>query len=138
MFDFVADTGKFSEKVSRTYFHQMMNGIHYMHEKGYAHRDIKPENLLLSDTFVLKIADFGFSCLLKGRDGKGVLRTKLGTEGYMAPEIFSKEYEGRKIDIFAAGVILFIMYSGTPPFEKATTTDPYYKLIKDKKMLIFW
>lgn len=42
LFDFVADTGKFSEKVTRTYFHQMMNGIHYMHEKGYAHRDIKP------------------------------------------------------------------------------------------------
>ncbi len=42
LFDFVAETGRFSEKVSRTYFHQMMNGIHYMHEKGYAHRDIKP------------------------------------------------------------------------------------------------
>lgn len=68
----------------------MMNGIHYMHEKGYAHRDIKPENLLLSETFVLKIADFGFTCLLKGRDGKGILKTKLGTEGYMAPEIFCK------------------------------------------------
>ncbi len=50
-----------------------------MHEKGYAHRDIKPENLLLSDAFVLKIADFGFSCLLKGRDGRGLLKTKLGT-----------------------------------------------------------
>lgn len=42
LFDFVAETGRFSEKVARTYFHQMMNGIHYMHEKGYAHRDIKP------------------------------------------------------------------------------------------------
>ncbi len=56
-----------------------------MHEKGYAHRDIKPENLLLSDKFTLKIADFGFTCLLRGRDGKGILKTKLGTEGYMAP-----------------------------------------------------
>lgn len=85
--------------------------------------------MLLSDTFVLKIADFGFSCLLKGRDGKGLLKTRLGTEGYMAPEIFCKEYEGRKTDIFAAGVILFIMYSGSPPFEKASINDPYYKLI---------
>lgn len=87
LFDYVAETGKFSEKVARTYFHQMMNGVHYMHERGYAHRDIKPENLLLSNNFVLKIADFGFSCLLKGRDGTGVLHTRLGTEGYMAPEI---------------------------------------------------
>lgn len=90
LFDFIADTGKFSEKVARTYFHQMMNGIHYMHEKGYAHRDIKPENLLLSDKFTLKIADFGFTCLLRGRDGKGILKTKLGTEGYMAPQISHK------------------------------------------------
>lgn len=56
-----------------------------MHTKGYAHRDIKPENILLSHQFVLKLADFGFSCLLKGKDGTGILHTKLGTEGYMAP-----------------------------------------------------
>lgn len=87
MFDFIAETGKFSEKVSRTYFHQLITGLHYMHDKGYAHRDIKPENLILTNDFKLKIADFGFSCLIKGRDGTGVLKTRLGTEGYMAPEI---------------------------------------------------
>lgn len=138
LFDFVAETGKFSEKVARTYFHQMMNGLHYMHQKGYAHRDIKPENLLLSHLFILKIADFGFSCLIKGKDGTGVLRTKLGTEGYMAPEIPNKKYEGKSVDIFASGVILFIMYAGNPPFEKATPTDPYYKILKEKKYDIFW
>jgi serine/threonine protein kinase len=138
LFDFVAETGKFSERVTRSYFHQMMNGLHYMHDKGYAHRDIKPENLLLTMTFVLKIADFGFSCLIRGHDGTGVLKTKLGTEGYMAPEIALKNYDGRKTDIFAAGVILFIMYAGNPPFEKATITDPYYKLIKEKRFDVFW
>ena len=138
MFDFVAETGKFSEKVTRTYFHQMMNGLHYMHLKGYAHRDIKPENILLSHLFILKLADFGFSALLKGKDGTGVLKTKLGTEGYMAPEIPTKKYEGKSVDIFASGVILFIMYAGNPPFEKATANDPYYKIIKEKKYDIFW
>ena len=63
----------------------MMSGLHYIHEKGFAHRDIKPQNLLLSVDFKLKIADFGFATLLKGKDGQGVLHTKLGTEGYMAP-----------------------------------------------------
>lgn len=85
MFDFIADTGKFSEIVSRTYFQQLLNGINYMHQKGYTHRDIKPENLLMSSDFLLKISDFGFSCSLKGRDYSGILHTKLGTEGYMAP-----------------------------------------------------
>jgi len=130
----VAETGKFSEKVTRTYFHQMMNGLHYLHQKGFAHRDIKPENILLSEIFMLKIADFGFSAALKGKDGTGVLKTKLGTEGYMAPEIPTKKYEGKSVDIFAAGVILFIMYAGNPPFEKATPNDPYYKIIKEKKI----
>jgi serine/threonine protein kinase len=92
----------------------------------------------LTSSFILKLADFGFSCLLKGHNGTGVLKTKLGTEGYMAPEIALKSYDGRRTDIFAAGVILFIMYSGNPPFEKATLTDPYYKLIKEKRYDIFW
>ena len=56
----------------------------------------------------------------------------------MAPEIPTKKYEGKSVDIFAAGVILFIMYAGNPPFEKATPNDPYYKILKDKKYDIFW
>jgi serine/threonine protein kinase len=48
----------------------------------------------------------------------------------MAPEIENKEYEGKYTDIFAAGVILFIMFSGNPPFENSSVTDPYYKLIR--------
>lgn len=87
---------------------------------------------------MLKIADFGFSCLLRGRDGSGLLRTRLGTEGYMAPEIGAKEYDGRIVDVFAAGVILFIIFAGSPPFEKATANDPYYKLIKERRYDLFW
>lgn len=56
----------------------------------------------------------------------------------MAPEIPTKNYDGAKVDIFAAGVILFIMYAGNPPFEKAAINDPYYKLIKDKNFGTFW
>jgi serine/threonine protein kinase len=77
---------------------------------------MKPENILLSKKFVLKIADFGFSISLKGRDNSGILRTGLGTPGYRAPEVSDHHYEGRSVDIFAAGVILFIMYAGSPPF----------------------
>lgn len=86
----------------------------------------------------MKLADFGFSCLIKGKDNSGILHTKLGTEGYMAPEIPTKNYEGTSADIFAAGVILFIMYAGNPPFEKAAPNDPYYRLIKDKNYPVFW
>lgn len=110
-----------------------------MHERGYAHRDIKAENLLFTSSFRLKLADFGFACLLQGSSGSGVLKTWLGSQGYMAPEIESrKHYDGRRTDIFAAGVVLFIMYAGCPPFESTSVTDPFYRLIREKRFNIFW
>lgn len=109
-----------------------------MHQQGFAHRDIKPENILLTSDFILKLADFGFTGALEGKDKSGIMHTKLGTEGYMAPEIQSKNYVGTQVDIFSAGVILFIMYTGTPPFEKTTSNDSYYRLIKEKNYITFW
>lgn len=56
----------------------------------------------------------------------------------MAPEILFQNYDGRKTDIFAAGAMLFIMYVGGPPFDKASSNDPWYKLLKDKKYDVYW
>ena len=79
LFSYLANTGRFSEKVTRTYFNQMMNGLYYLHKMGYAHRDLKPENILLSHDFVLKVADFGFATMMAGRDNSGILHTNLGS-----------------------------------------------------------
>jgi len=96
--------------------------------------------LLYDDRYLLKIADFGFACSLAGKDGSGLLKTVLGTESYMAPEIHQHEkYSGTVVDIFAAGIILFIMYSGHPPFVKADSkSDPYYKCLCNNKHTAFW
>ena len=108
LFDFVALGGRLTESQARHYFRQLMEGLGHMHENGYAHRDLKPENLLLDANFVLKISDFGFSAPLSGRDGSGMLSTQLGTVSYMAPELhLGKDYDGARVDIFAAGIILF-------------------------------
>ena len=78
---------------------------------------MKPEYLLYDDIYLLKIADFGFSTYLAGKDGSGLIKTVLGTESYMAPEIHQNEkYSRNAVDIFAGGIILFIMYTGHPPF----------------------
>ena len=77
LFEYVANTGRFSEAVSRTYFHQMIDALDYLHRNNIAHRDMKPENLLFDGEFNLKIADFGFSTFLNRN-----LQTVLGTESY--------------------------------------------------------
>jgi serine/threonine protein kinase len=57
----------------------------------------------------------------------------------MAPEIHAKKpYSGASVDLFAAAIILFIMYAGTPPFSKADKTDPYYRLLCNNKHETFW
>lgn len=139
IFDYLANTGRFSEPVARYYFKQMIDSLDHCHSKGFAHRDLKPENLLLDEKFNLLLADFGFATLLSGKDGSGKLRSILGTESYMAPEIHSKApYVGTSVDLFAAGIILFIFITGHPPFNQAKPTDLYYNLICMNNHEKFW
>lgn len=139
VFQFLMSTGRFPPAIARFYFKEMIAGLNYCHQKGYAHRDIKPENLLLNADFQLKLADFGFATALAGRDGSGKLNTVLGTESYMAPEINLKTaYSGASVDLFAAAIVLFIMVTGHPPFNKADPKDPYYLLFCTNRHQRFW
>jgi len=114
--------------------------IEYCHSQGIVHRDLKAENLLMDADFNLRVADFGFSALLSGKDGSGQLYTVLGTESYMAPEIHLRQpYSGPSVDLFACAVILFIMVSGNPPFIKADPkSDAHYKLFCINMPETFW
>ena len=88
-----------------------------MHENGVFHRDLKFENILLSGTLELKIADFGLSINISDMKGKETTSQQVGTKKFMPPEVVAREeYVPAKFDIFSAGVILFTLYSGFPPF----------------------
>lgn len=99
---------------------------------------MKPENILLNEEYICKIVDFGFATELDGEDGNG-LKSVNGTEGFMAPEIEEKKvpYDGKSVDLFACGVILFMMLAGEPPFLKTSQEDLFYRQIMEKSNL-FW
>ena len=114
-------------------------GIHYIHSHGFSHRDLKPENILLDKNYNIKIVDFGFACPLEGRDGSGINHSRVGTLGYMAPEIISRQpYQGQVVDLFALATILFIMRAGNPPFIQASEDDSYYQLLASNRTDLFW
>ena len=98
---------KFEEKQAWHFFLQMIKGLNFLQLKGVIHRDIKLENILLSkdEKPIVKIADFSLAEFYKHK----ALRTKCGTPGFMAPEIFNNEIYDERVDIFSAGIILYIL-----------------------------
>lgn len=139
LFDYLMHTNKFEQTMAISVFHQLIAGLSAIHGAGIAHRDLKPENLLFDKDFNLKIADFGFSFTYqKGENPRTLMRTELGTKGYMAPEILSHTKYTEKADIFAAGVILFIMLAGFPPFQDAQASDWWFDKLTKKKYRLFW
>ncbi|OWZ03595.1 CAMK protein kinase [Phytophthora megakarya] len=140
LFDFMMYTGSFAENIARAYFQQLVAGLEACHAQGVYHRDIKPENLLMDENFVLKIADFGLSGLREGADGAvAELYTQCGTRGYMSPEVLScLPYEGEPADVWSAGVVLFIMLAGFPPFQIATSQDWWFRACAAKQHEAFW
>lgn len=113
-FDFISKNGAhFDDKLIRSFFRQLIDGIEYLHENGVAHLDLKPENLLMGANFNLKIADFDLSHV-KG-DSKILSR---GTKFYRGPELFKSNLTRGDLkhpfaaDVYSAGIILFILKSG--------------------------
>lgn len=124
MYHYLEKDGPFSEGLCRYYFKEMLRGIHYLHTMGFSHRDLKPQNILLDDQYRLKIIDYGFVCPLEGTRGEGVNETRVGTPSYMSPELIRGElYKGQVVDLFAIGVVLFVMKAGVPPFMSAGDDD---------------
>ncbi|KAF9113263.1 serine/threonine-protein kinase HAL4/sat4 [Mortierella sp. AM989] len=117
-------------------FKQLLHGIAYLHSMGVAHRDIKPENLLLDSKGRIKITDFGVSDVFRMCWEKSPHLSKglCGSEPYIAPEEFkSKEYDGRRVDIWACGIVYYCMVYQGIPFRAATAQDPNYQHFLDMR-----
>ncbi|XP_061351558.1 calcium-dependent protein kinase 26-like isoform X3 [Gastrolobium bilobum] len=108
--------GRFSESEARVIFRHLMQVVLYCHENGVVHRDLKPENILLStraSSSPIKLADFGLATYIKpaGQSLHGLV----GSPFYIAPEVLAGAYN-QAADVWSAGVILYILLSGMPPF----------------------
>lgn len=133
LFDAVAAEGRLPEDRTRLYFQQLVDGVDYCHSRRVYHRDLKPENLLLSgDKHTLKITDFGLSSIKAQNASTELLHTIMGSPHYIAPEIITSAaegYEGSKVDVWAAGIILFGMLAGFLPFDHSNTRDLYRAIV---------
>jgi BR serine/threonine kinase len=114
LFDYLASHGSLSVEEGMSFFRQIIYGLEFLHLHGICHRDLKPENILLDHTNRIKIADFGFARWMRHSHAD----TSCGSPHYAAPEIIKGEtYDGRRSDIWSAGVVLYTLLSGTLPFD---------------------
>ncbi|XP_034937562.1 calcium/calmodulin-dependent protein kinase type II alpha chain isoform X27 [Chelonus insularis] len=126
VFDLVTGGELFEDIVAREFYseadashciQQILESVHHCHHNGIVHRDLKPENLLLASKAkgaAVKLADFGLAIEVQG--DVQAWYGFAGTPGYLSPEVLKKESYGKPVDIWACGVILYILLVGYPPF----------------------
>ncbi|XP_055776369.1 calcium/calmodulin-dependent protein kinase (CaM kinase) II beta 1 isoform X2 [Salvelinus fontinalis] len=126
LFDLVTGGELFEDIVAREYYSeadashcitQILDSVHHIHQHDIVHRDLKPENLLLASkckNAAVKLADFGLAIEVQG--DQQAWFGFAGTPGYLSPEVLRKEAYGKPVDIWACGVILYILLVGYPPF----------------------
>ncbi|XP_063748493.1 calcium/calmodulin-dependent protein kinase type II subunit gamma-like isoform X1 [Eleginops maclovinus] len=126
VFDLVTGGELFEDIVAREYYSeadashcisQILESVNHIHQHDIVHRDLKPENLLLASKMkgaAVKLADFGLAIEVQG--DQQAWFGFAGTPGYLSPEVLRKDPYGKPVDIWACGVILYILLVGYPPF----------------------
>eukprot|EP00168_Porphyra_purpurea_P006541 TRINITY_DN1804_c0_g1_i6.p2 TRINITY_DN1804_c0_g1~~TRINITY_DN1804_c0_g1_i6.p2 ORF type:complete len:339 (+),score=86.85 TRINITY_DN1804_c0_g1_i6:1523-2539(+) len=121
LFDYIAANDTFTEAAAAGVMRDILSGLAALHDAGIAHRDVKLENLLavnVAPPLVVKIADFGLCATVDGDHPDACLTDLVGTSFYLAPEILSGEPYGRPVDLWAAGVTLYLCLSGRFPYGR--------------------
>ena len=129
LFDIISNRGNFSEKDACIIMKQLMSAICYSHQNNIVHRDLKPENILMdndNNDLTIKIIDWGCAQTIKTTKQSNKAD---GTAYYIAPEVLKGEYN-EKCDIWACGVIFYILLCGYPPFNGETDDEIYLDVLK--------
>lgn len=121
---------EFSEEVFKYILYQILKRVKDLHSSGICHRDIKPENIVLvGDEYDIKLCDLGYAgFFINKKKEKFLLKERLGTESYAAPEILiGQEYDGEMTDVFSIGLTILSLMSKKLPF------NPYTKILRKFK-----
>ncbi|KAH9282402.1 Calcium/calmodulin-dependent protein kinase type IV [Echinococcus granulosus] len=130
LFEYFACLEELSETLMSSAVKQINRGLMYLHDFGIAHRDLKPNNLLVKkvgENIIVKISDAAFSTVI-GMDMEMELVN--GDITFTAPEIFLTHKHGPPVDMWALGVLLFIMVSGVEPFKRENEMDSFRAILK--------
>ncbi|KAG8437788.1 hypothetical protein GDO86_008480 [Hymenochirus boettgeri] len=134
LFDRIIAKGSFTERDATHVLQMVLEGVKYLHALGITHRDLKPENLLYyhpgTDSKIM-ITDFGLASARKKGDDC-LMKTTCGTPEYIAPEILVRKPYTNSVDLWALGVISYILLSGTMPFEEDNRSRLYRQILKGK------
>ncbi|KAF8905505.1 kinase-like domain-containing protein [Gymnopilus junonius] len=124
--------GKFNEQVTKQFTAQILDGLVYLHDRGIIHRDLKSDNILVEESGVCKLSDFGISKKLA--ELKNRAYSTQGTSYWMAPEVFNVPGEGydSKIDIWSVGCVVLEMWTAKRPWDGYKQMPVIYKLTTDR------
>jgi serine/threonine protein kinase len=148
LYDYVDANGVMAEPMARHIFNQILNGLEHFQTVGVCHRDMSLENLMITRDMTCIIIDLGMSLRLpRHEDTEDIYliprQGSCGKKNYIAPEVLANDtpFNGFLVDIWAAGVILFILLTGVPPVETASPLDSRFRMIRDgglRNMLLQW
>ena len=134
LLDHIVKKRHLKEKETMVIMQKIFSAVNYFHNKKIVHRDLKPENILFTDSSSSaepKIIDFGLGNYKEGFSNNNTFQTKVGTPLYVAPEVLKENYT-TKCDIWALGIIMYLLLSGNHPFVCKTEHELYAKIKKGK------
>eukprot|EP01038_Epipyxis_sp_PR26KG_P015333 gene15333-20663_t len=136
LFDYVVEKGTLSEEEASLLVRKITSAVAHMHGMNIIHRDLKPENLLLTNkgpSAEVKLIDFGLAKVMR----ETVASSFLGTKGYLAPEMLQRHSYDKAIDMWALGVIVFVLLCGCLPFDDDSSRIPSESVARKKFALRF-
>ncbi|VDM29435.1 unnamed protein product [Toxocara canis] len=135
MYTLIRDRGRLDEPTVRYYCAAALEALDYLHQRSIVYRDLKPENMVIQRNGTPKLVDFGFAKRLNNTDGQ--TWTFCGTAEYVAPEIVLNNGHGISVDIWALGIFMYELLTGSPPFVSSNPTAVYNAILRGVESLVW-